>query len=163
MLDEEEAVGCWAGAGLQPPHTPPHTPASRVSHCLPLERLSSAGRKDEGKELEFCWNPSDEQCCHLVAVFTFSNKIWETGCKWSGLWYLYLHPIHHCTSQNTDTDTETITGRTVFYLCSVTIFIGCSDKSILQTHSCFIRIQAHSKSPPVDMVGVTFRVNPSRV
>lgn len=48
MLDEEEAVGCWAGAGLQPPHTPPHTPASRVSHRLPLERLSSAGRKDEG-------------------------------------------------------------------------------------------------------------------
>lgn len=141
-----------------------HTPLHRgfPTACHWRDCLLQEGRM---KELDFCLNPSDEQCCHLVAVLTFSNKIWEIGCKLSGLWYMYWHPIHHCTSQNTDTDivSETITGRTVFCLCSVTIFIGGWDESILQIHSCFIRIRAHSKTPPVDMVGVTFRVNPSQV
>lgn len=47
MSDEEKAVGCRAGTGLQPPYTPPHLLALRVSHCLPPQRLFSAARTDE--------------------------------------------------------------------------------------------------------------------
>lgn len=48
--DKEEAVGSQAGAGLQPSNTSPHTPASRVSHCLPLERMPPAGKRQRK-----CW------------------------------------------------------------------------------------------------------------
>lgn len=71
MLDEEEAVGRWAGTGLQPSHAPPHTLASRISHRLPPERLASAARRDGGVgylSKDLCSNASDEQCCHLVVV-----------------------------------------------------------------------------------------------
>lgn len=79
-LDEEEAVGCWAGTGLQPPHTPPHTPASRVSHRLPLERLSSVGIMEGGRgqwSPDFSLKPRDKQRCPLVVVLIVTNQIQE--------------------------------------------------------------------------------------
>lgn len=67
MSDEEKAVGCWAGAGLQPPCTPPHSLALRVSHCLPPQRVFSAPRTDQEIDLVTGFDPTDERYRHLAA------------------------------------------------------------------------------------------------
>lgn len=67
MSDEEKAVGCWAGAGLQPPCTPPHSLALRVSHCLPPQRVFSAPRTDKEVDLVTRFDPTDDRYRHLAA------------------------------------------------------------------------------------------------
>lgn len=65
MSDEEKAVGCRAGTGLQPPYTPPHSLALRVSHCLPPQRLISAARTDE--EIDY-WSQDLSRLVSNVAI-----------------------------------------------------------------------------------------------